>query len=167
MDVRKGCIIKGQLQKHRQNLGSKYQMVANNNGNYHLLSKDREKCNGQVRVGCSFSSGTDQWGLEVFPIHLPLPTSDWGILLTKQPVRGVGGAEKSLCSICQTLSVEHKAGTMTRARDVVKGNLAHIVKGVCFNLASFVFGPCSSQPLVFTGPPAYRPYVKTISLVHG
>lgn len=40
--------------------------------------------------------------------------------------------EKSLCSICQTLRVEHKAGTMTRAREVVEGNLAHIIKGVCF-----------------------------------
>lgn len=60
MGVRKGCITKGQLQRHRQNLGSKHQMVANKNGSYHLLSKGREKSNGQVLVGCSFSSGTAQ-----------------------------------------------------------------------------------------------------------
>lgn len=122
---------------------------------------DRHEWVAGLAVGLTSEGWRSFLFISLFP-HLTgefyWPNSQW---------RGVGG-QKNLCAASvRLLSVEHKAGTMTRARDVVKGNLAHIVKGVCFNLASFVFGPCSSQPLVFTGPSAYRPYVKTISLVHG
>lgn len=129
MRVRKGCITKGQLQSHEQNLGSKHHMVASNSGNYHLLSKGREKNNGQVLVWAIASEvGLAQWEPGVFPNHHCLPTSDRAIPLTS---REWGEAGKSIRCIWQSPRAEHKAGTRTRAKEAVEENLPHIVKGIC------------------------------------